>query len=184
MTKLLNKTCMQKVLAIFCLFVLLIIGASFSQPNKEKVKWLSIAEMQAAYAKQPKPILMDVYTSWCGWCKVMDRETYSNPKVAAYLNEHYYAVKFDAEQKDSIVWNGQHFGYNPNNKVHDLAVYLMFGQMSYPTTIFLPELTARPAPLPGYLKPKELETPVKFFGDGAYKNSTFPDFAKGFKGTW
>jgi uncharacterized protein YyaL (SSP411 family) len=91
---------------------------------------------------------MDMYTSWCGWCKVMDKETYSNDKVAAYINEKYYAVKVRCESKDSVEWNGKKYGYNASNKVHDLAVYLMFGQMSYPTTIFISSINARPAPLP------------------------------------
>src|SRR5674476_574025 len=102
MCKLLNKYCMQKVTGFFMSLIMLFVFASFMIPTKEKVQWLSIAEMQVAYSKNPKPILVDVYTSWCGWCKVMDKQTYSNDKVAAYINEKYYAVKFDAESKDSV----------------------------------------------------------------------------------
>ena len=52
----------------------------------------------------------------------------------------------------------------------------MYGQMSYPTTVFLAALDAKPAPLPGYLKPKEIESPLKFFGEGAYKTKNFPEY--------
>ncbi len=55
---------------------------------------------------------MDVYTNWCGWCKVMDRKTYRINKLASYVNEHYYAVKFNAESKDSLVFNNKKYGYN------------------------------------------------------------------------
>ncbi|MEO5893080.1 MAG: DUF255 domain-containing protein [Ferruginibacter sp.] len=175
---------MQKVTVFFFSAIVLCVLASFNETEKSKVQWLSVAQMQVAYKKNPKPILVDVYTDWCGWCKVMDRETYSNDKVAAYINEKYYAVKFDAESKDSVEWNGKKFGYNSQNKINDMAVYLLFGQLSYPTTVFLSTLDARPAPLPGYLKPKEIESPLKFFGDGAYKTKNFPEFMKGFNGSW
>lgn len=175
---------MQKVIGFLTGVVILLVTASFMQPAKEKIQWLTMAEMQAAYSKNPKPILVDVYTSWCGWCKVMDKQTYSNDKVAAYINEKYYAVKFDAESKDSVEWNGKKYGYNEKYKVNDVAMYLLFGELSYPSTVFLPTLDARPAPLAGYLKPKELESPLKFFGDGVYKTKNFPEFMKAFKGGW
>ena len=175
---------MQKVIGFLTGVVILLVTASFMQPAKEKIQWLTMAEMQAAYSKNPKPILVDVYTSWCGWCKVMDKQTYSNDKVAAYINEKYYAVKFDAESKDSVEWNGKKYGYNERYKVNDVAMYLLFGELSYPSTVFLPTLDARPAPLAGYLKPKELESPLKFFGDGVYKTKNFPEFMKAFKGGW
>lgn len=70
--------------------------------KKEKINWLSMAELQAAYAKNPKPIIIDVYTDWCGWCKVMDRETYSNDKVADYINKNFYAVKYNAESTAQV----------------------------------------------------------------------------------
>ena len=114
----------------------------------------------------------------------MYKETYSNAKVAAYINEKYYAVKFDAESKVDVEWNGVAYKYNAQNKVNDLAVYLLYGQMSYPSTIFLTSLDAKPAPLPGYLKPKEIESPLKFFGDEIYKTKNYPEFMKSFKSSW
>jgi uncharacterized protein YyaL (SSP411 family) len=175
---------MQKVMLVFVTSILLTGLASFQTQKKEKVQWLTIAEMQAAYKKEPRPILLDMYTNWCGWCKVMDKETYGNDKVAAYINSKYYAVKFNAESKDSVEWNGKKYGYNAANKVNDLAAHLMYGQMSYPTTIFLSSINAQPAPLAGYLKPKELESPLKFFGDGAYKTKNFPEYMKSFSASW
>lgn len=175
---------MQKVTNIFTGVLAILLISAFTFNKEEKVKWLTVAELQAAYNKNPKPILIDVYTSWCGWCKVMDRETYENDKVAGYVNEHYYAVKLDAERKDSVLWAGKKFGYNADNRVNDLAVYLLGGQMSYPTTVFMPSLSDRPAPLAGYLKPNEIEAPLKYFGDGAYKTKNFPEFMKTFTNNW
>jgi uncharacterized protein YyaL (SSP411 family) len=176
---------MQKVK--YLLLLLLLPAAallSFKTNTKEKVKWLSLPELAEAYSKQPKPIIIDVYTNWCGWCKVMDKETYGDDKVAAYINENFYAVKFNAESKDSVEFDGKKYGYNKMGKVNELAVYLLFGRMGYPTTVLLSAINAQPAPLSGYLKPAELEPPLKFFGDGTYKNKNFPEYMKSFKSEW
>ncbi len=184
MAKLLNKTIMQKVAHFIIAVAACICIVSFMPYNKEKVQWLTVAELKEAYSKNPKPILVDVYTSWCGWCKVMDRETYAKDDVAAYINEKYYAVKLDAESKETFEWNGKKYEYKPEYKSNELAVYLLYGQMSYPTTVFLSGIDAQPAPLAGYLKPKELEAPLKFFGDGAYKTKNYPEFMKSFTPSW
>lgn len=175
---------MQKVTIYFIAALLFLSVSGFVNNAKEKIKWMSVVELQAAYNKNPRPVLVDIYTDWCGWCKVMDRDTYGNDKVAAYINEHYYAVKFDAETKDSVQWGNRKFGYNAAYKVNELSIYFTGGQLSYPTTVFLSLLDAQPAPLAGYLKPKEMEPPLKYFGDGVYKEKNFPEFIKSFKAAW
>jgi thioredoxin-related protein len=114
----------------------------------------------------------------------MEKETYGNEKVASYINENYYAVKFNAETKDSVELAGKKYGFNAVYKANELAVYLLYGQMGYPTTVLLSAIDAQPAPLSGYLKPAELEPPLKFFGEGIYKTTQFPDYMKSFVANW
>ena len=82
--------------------------AQLLHPNFENaeppslVKWMTFKEAFEANKKTPKPFLIDVYTDWCGWCKRMMATTYSNPAIAAYVNQNFYPVKFNAETKDSI----------------------------------------------------------------------------------
>ena len=175
---------MQKVKLVLSIILLFVLTISFSSPEKSKINWLSPKELKSAYEKQPRPILVDVYTDWCGWCKVMDKSTYGNSNVADYINEHYYAIKFNAESRDSVIFGSKKYGFSNSNGTNELADYLLFGQMSFPSTVFLSSIDAQPAPIPGYMKPAELEAPLKYFGDGAYGRQNFPEFMKSFKAAW
>jgi len=81
--------------------------------------------------------MIDVFTDWCGWCKKMDAETFSNPEIAKYVNELNYAVKFNAEQKADITFQGKTFKYvdQGNGKgYHELAAALL--STSFPSLLF------------------------------------------------
>ena len=166
----------------------LIFLASFlssSRPaDKETIHWLTVSEMNALYAKEPRPVLVDVYTDWCGWCKQMDKTTYQHKKLVQYINEHFYAVKYNAESKEDVSFNGQVYTFSPELKTNQFALYLSFGKMEYPCTVFLASPSAQPAPLPGYMKPKEMEAPLKFFGEKADATQTFVEFNRSLKKEW
>lgn len=175
---------MQKVKYFFgCLLALSLLMAMTNKP-KEKVNWISFEQLQQMYDSAPRPIIVDLYTDWCGWCKVMDKNTYGNSKVAKFINEHYYAVKYNAESKENVVFNGKTYSYNPEYKTNDVAIYLSSGQLEYPNTIFLSGLNSTPAPLAGYMKPKEFEAPVKYFSKAANQNMTFVAFNQQLKKEW
>jgi thioredoxin-related protein len=157
---------------------------AFTTHSKEKINWITIEELNEQYAKNPKPILIDLYTDWCGWCKEMDRTTYNNEKLASYVNTKYYAIKFNAENRNTISFNGKQYKYNQQYKTNELAIYLTSGQLSYPTTVFMAGMNAQPAPLPGYLKANQIEGPLKYFGEKADVTETFVSFNKKLKTTW
>jgi thiol-disulfide isomerase/thioredoxin len=71
------------------------------------IQWLSIEEAQARTKKEPRPLMVDVYTSWCGPCKMLDAKTFSDPRLAEFVNKHFYPVKFNAESGGSVTFNGQ-----------------------------------------------------------------------------
>lgn len=132
--------------------------------SADHVKWMNLSEASARLQNEKRPILIDLYTDWCGWCKIMDKKTYSNTKVARYLQENFYPVKVNAESRETMIWNGKSYNFNADFRTNDFAVYVTQGRLEFPTTVIIPADGSEPQAIPGYLEPKDLELIVKYFG--------------------
>ncbi|HRP90651.1 MAG TPA: DUF255 domain-containing protein [Edaphocola sp.] len=150
----------------------------------DEIQWISLSELEQKLKKEPRMILFDFYTTWCGWCKVMDKKTYSNKQLAKYINKNYYAVKFNAESKEALEFRGKQFEFKPEYKAHTFAVELMNGQMSYPSTVFVAPDFKMINPVAGYLRIDQMEGIVKYFIEAYPKNTDWNDFQKNFKAEW
>lgn len=174
---------MQKVtLLLLVLFILFSSGKD--KPPKNKLEWLKLSEVAEKLKRENKPVLIDVYTDWCHWCKVMDEKTYSNAKVINYLNDKFYTVRLNAESRDTLSWNNKRYLYNSTYRINEFALFATNGQASFPTTVILLNDGSPPIAIPGYMQPKELEIIIKYFGDKAYKTKTFPEYQKTFHASW
>jgi len=162
--------------------LLLLLSLTAISNAQEKIQWMSIEEAYALTLTEtsPKKIFIDVYTDWCGWCKRMDKATFQNPEVAAYMNEHYYNVKFDAEQKESIEMLGNTFKFIPqgNRGYHELAAALLNGKMSYPTVVFMNPKFEMLSPVPGYQEAGPFMNIAKYFGDNIYTEKSWQDYSQ------
>lgn len=148
-----------------------------------EVKWMTFEEAVDKSKTEKRKIFIDVYTDWCGWCKVMDKNTFSEAHVAKILNEEFYPVKFNAEQRANVIFNGTTFKFVPsgNSGVHELAAALLNNKLSYPTVVFLDEEFRMIQPLPGYLKPEEFHPIVQFIGEDHYKTVKWADWQAQYK---
>ncbi|WP_439882345.1 thioredoxin family protein [Pontibacter sp. MBLB2868] len=153
-------------------------AASATDKPAEKVEWLTIEQAAALMKTEKRKVVIDVYTDWCGWCKKMDKDTFTDPKVAALINKYYYPVKLDAEGKVPITLNGHTYTFKPEYKSHELAVALLQGQMSFPTTVYLDENFNMLAPVPGYLDAKNFAKILRYFGENHHKSMNFQEFEK------
>ena len=176
---------MKKHISLFLVICLTVFGLTgFKSDSKkmpaDEIQWLTIEEAFARMQKEPRKVLIDVYTDWCGWCKVMDKETFKNKAVVDYVNKKYYAVKFNAEQTESIKLGDQQF--KSQGRTHDLALALTNNQPSYPTTVFLDDKFQMIQPLPGYMKAKEFHEVITFIGENYHKKEAFDTYkAKTYK---
>lgn len=143
--------------------------------NAQKINWISMNEALELQQKNPKKIMVDVYTNWCGPCKMLDKQTFQNKDVAKYVNENFYAVKFNGEGNDEITYKENNFT-NPNfdatktktrNSSHQFADYL--GLKGFPTIAFFDEEANYLYPLTGFYKPNQLEFYLKLFVNDKHK---------------
>lgn len=165
---------------IFGFFILLFSVNTFSQ----EIKWLSIEEAVELNKTNPKKFIIDVYTDWCHWCKVMDKETFQHPEVAKYITENFYAVRLDGEGKKTINFLDREFKWidNGRNGYHELAAALLNGKLSYPSIVYLTEDLKMLTVVPGYTKAPDIEPILHFFAEDLYINTKWEDFRAGFKG--
>lgn len=147
------------------------------------VKWMSFEQAVEKSKTEKRKIFIDVYTDWCGWCKVMDKNTFSEAQVAKILNEKFYPVKLDAEQTADIQFQGNTFKFVPygNKGTHQLAMALLNNQMSYPTVVFLDEEFRMIQPLAGYQKAEEFHKIIQFIGEDHYKKMKWTDWQAVYK---
>ena len=172
---------LNKIYTIAVLFLL----TSFIEVKAQEIKWLSLEQALKAQKVVPKKIFMDVFTKWCGPCKILDNRTFKNPDVARYISEHYYAVKFNGEGQEKINFLGNNFA-NPNynsaranrrNSTHQFTQFL--GISAYPTMVFISEQGDLIMPLQGYQTPQQLELFLKMIKQGDYQVfSNSEDFQK------
>ncbi len=150
--------------------------AMFSQDSDEKIKWRSFEDAIALNKENSRKIFIDVYTDWCGWCKRMDKSTFADPEIARYMNEKFYAVKLNAETKDTINYRGTAYvNPQPSRKrsSHQLAIALLRGKMSYPSYVVLDENNKPFTALSGYMAVDRFAPIILFLGENVHLDTTF-----------
>ena len=156
------------------LFLLLLI--TFCAFSNAQVKWLTFSEAMAQQKITPKKIIVDFYADWCKPCKLMDKSTYGNTVIANYINEHFYAVKFEADGNEKVNYLGKEFGKTDSevkNNKESLNDFTRFMNVSsIPSTVFLDEKSYPITNLNGYLTAKELEVYLHMISTNDYKKIT------------
>lgn len=144
-----------------------------AQAQGDKIEWLTLEQAAEKMAKNPKKVIVDVYTDWCGWCKKMDRETFGNAEVAKLVNKDFYAVKLHAEKDNNIIYKDKVY------KQSQLAAQLLKGQMAYPSFVYLDEKMNPITVVPGYWGPGDYPKLLSYFQGNLYKKQDLQTYLKG-----
>ncbi len=171
-----NRLIKIGVILIFSLISL----SSFAQ---KKINWMTWEQMIEEQKTEKRKVIIDLYTDWCGWCKRMDMTTFANPVIVDYINKHYYAVKFNAERKEDVKYDGRVYKYVRSGRsgYNEFAAALTQNNLSYPTYVFLTENIQLLQVIPGYQNAKNFEYIINFFGEDYYKTTPWAKFEKEFK---
>ena len=147
---------------------LLLGGFSFAQQSS--VIWMDFEALPSANRQEIRPLIVQVGTPWCNYCKMMDRQVYQNPEIATFIDSHFYPLKLNAESKEEIIFLGKKYAYaptGPNTGRHQLADLLAsdHGKVQYPTTVILNRQLQPVFRHAGYLGVEDLLEILKAVGD-------------------
>ena len=122
-------------------------------------------------ADSGRPVMVDVYTDWCGWCRRMDRDVYERDDVRRYLDAHFVTVRLNAESPEAASYLGRDY------TGRSLASH--FGVSGYPTTIFLRPGGEHLVNVPGYVSADRFLLLLRYIGDGHMdRGESFEAFAR------
>jgi thioredoxin-related protein len=160
----------RMVLALAAAAVLAGCGAEVD--DKEHKAWMSFNEGMELARKLRRPVVIDFYTSWCRWCKVMDRETFSNDRVASYLSEHFVCIRVDAENKTrKLEYGGR--TYSPSGLARAFRV------RGYPSIAYLDDEGDLLFVDPGFKKPDQFMVNLSYVKSRCWeKNVSLDDFRR------
>lgn len=148
--------------------------------SSDEINWMTWSEVEEALKTEKRKIFVDVYTDWCGWCKQMDKTTFKDKEIISYINDNFYAVKFNAEQKETITLDGKKYKFIKSGKrgYNQLAADLLKGRLSYPSIVFLNDDLSLIQPIPGYLDAQKMEVIATYFADNNHKKTPWTRYEK------
>lgn len=128
------------------------------------IQWMTLEQAIDACRRRGRLILIDMYTDWCRWCKEMDRDTFCDPKVAAYINKYYYPVKFNVEKAGPVQFRGKTYRLLDagSKQIHALAWKLLDGKLGYPAFVVLDPNLRTVHVTKGYWKPEPFLAEIKW----------------------
>ncbi|MDH3709119.1 MAG: thioredoxin fold domain-containing protein [Cyclobacteriaceae bacterium] len=144
--------------------ILAFLGAFSTDPGKQnkdetepKIHWVTVSELQELNEKEPRKVFIDIYATWCGPCKLMDKKTFADPKIIKYVNDNYYAVKLNGEGKKQVSLFGK--------TMTEAELAYAFRIQGYPSIVFMDEKLQPYQPVAGYIPAQNFIKMLKQFND-------------------
>ncbi len=168
----------RKTILILTLFLLtvtlfaftnVIQGAEDSE-KKAGIAWQTFDKGVELANKEKKMLVLDIYTDWCHWCKVMDKDTYGHPEVVKYARENLIVAKLDAETDEKFKFKeGNYSGRQ---------LSMMFGVQGFPSTIFMNSAGELITTVSGFIPAERFILILKYLDGNWYEKMKFDEFEK------
>lgn len=139
-----------------------------AQPAAGKLEWLTFDAATERAVKENKHVIVDIYTTWCGWCKVMDRQTYGDPEVSAYLSRNFVLARVNGESPNVLHWQGQ--------AISERQFARAVGVTGYPATYFLKPDAELLGGVAGYIKKPDFMIYARYVSTRWYEKGKIQDY--------
>ncbi len=138
--------------------------------SKTQVDWKTFDQGMDLAKQEKKLLVIDFYTDWCHWCKVMDKDTYGDASVQAYVKDRAIMAKINAETDEKFRFkDGRYSG-------RELA--MMFGVRGFPTTAFLTAEGELITAISGFIPADRFALILKYLAEDWYQKMKFDEFQK------
>ncbi len=134
--------------------------------------WVTFNEGMARAEKENKHAVVDFYTTWCHWCKVMDRETFADAEVKKYLAEHFVTIRINAESTtEKMKYKGK--------EMTPVELARAFNVRAFPSLAYLDRDGELVTIVPGFVPAKTFLPLLRYMQMECYKQQmTFDEFMK------
>lgn len=172
---------MKKILLVAIAFLTFTFQSSFFDSLQAQVQWQTIEKASQIDLKNNKKMFfIDFSTSWCGWCKKMDRDTFSDPVVAAILNKYYIPVHFNAEGNATFTWNGVKYANQQNAgekpQAHPFTRAILGPKIGYPSFAVFNKSAGLTQVLQGYHSAYDFSMILWYLCSGDSNRYTFDEY--------
>ncbi len=144
---------------VVCFFLILATAVLIdcSVADADSINWYSYDQGRSLAKDRGLKVMVNFYADWCRYCKKMEKETFADPAVIAYVNRHFVPIKINSDKEKKLASS--------------------FRVRSLPATFFLAEDGAKIGQLPGYVPPQNMLILLKYIGSDSYRSMSLKDFA-------
>ncbi len=162
------------ILILFLFFGVSTKNYPVATDHSNTIHWINFDQLSSKMRQEARPVFISIYSEGCGWCAAMDKMAFKHPAIIKYLNQHYYAIKWDGSTKYDVMLNGQSYQYTSQRlfAAHNLTKYLVTnnsgGYVQYPAVAFLDEQLNRIDAFTGYKDAQKLDYLLRFIHEKHY----------------
>lgn len=138
--------------------------------KKSRLKWHTFDQGMEAAKKEKKMLVIDFYTDWCHWCKVMDEETYGNEEVVEFAGKNTIMAKIDAETNEKFKFRDAQYSGR--------ELSMMLGVRGFPATVFFDHNGELITSVSGFIPAENFLMILKFLSGNWYEKMKFDEFVK------
>ena len=136
--------------------------------TEAKLDWLALDAAVNKAKTQNKHVIVNVYTTWCGYCRMMDKQTFGDQEVATHLRENFVLAKVNGESSSTVHWQGQ--------EMTERQFARAVGVTGFPATYFLKPNAEMLGGVSGYIRSPDFMIYAKYVSSKWYEKGKIQQY--------